>query len=88
MEILDEDSYFTRMLPDFAVVAQKDANVQRPDPEILDVHMRISRILQISGIGHAIHQSLARGNHVEYNIASDGSTDLERILSDKMLTRI
>jgi len=45
MEILDEDSYHTRMVPAFAVVAQEDANVQRPDPDILDVHMRISCIL-------------------------------------------
>jgi hypothetical protein len=88
MEILDGDSYYTRMLPAFAVVARKDANVERPDPDMLDVHMRIGRILQASGIGLAVLQSLARGNSGVYNIASDGSTDLERILSDKMLTRI
>lgn len=88
MEILDEDSYHTRMVPAFAVVAQEDANVPRPDPDILDVHMRIGRILQVSGIGFAVFQSFARGNHSVYTIASDGSTDLERILSDKMLMHI
>jgi len=49
MEILDADSFLTTMVPPFVVVAQKDANVQRPDPDILDVHLRIGRILQ--GVG-------------------------------------
>ncbi|KAK5651095.1 hypothetical protein OQA88_13288 [Cercophora sp. LCS_1] len=89
MEILDEDSYHTRMLPGFAVVAQKDAAVQRPDPDMLDVHMRIGRILQVSGIGFAIFQSFARGdNHGVDTLAPDGSTDVERILGDKMLMHI
>ena len=89
MEILDEDSYYIqRLVPAFAVVAQEDANVQRPDPDILNVHMRIGRILQVSGIGFTIFQSFARGNHAVDNIASDGSTDLERMLGDKMLMNI
>jgi len=89
MEILDEDSYHVqKLLPAFVIVAQEDANVPRPDPDILDVHMRIGRILQGSGIGFAVLQSFARGNHSVYTIASDGSTDLERIVSDKMLIHI
>lgn len=67
------------MVPPFVAIAQEDTDVQRPDPDILDVHMRIGRILQVSGIGFAICQSLARGKACVYNIASDGSTDLERI---------
>ncbi|KAH6635307.1 hypothetical protein B0J18DRAFT_418470 [Chaetomium sp. MPI-SDFR-AT-0129] len=88
MEILDDAPYYTSQVPAFVIVPQEDAEVQRPDPDILDVHMRIGRILQVSGIGFAIRQSFARGNSCVYNIASDGSTDLERILSDKMLLSI
>ncbi|KAK4146786.1 uncharacterized protein C8A04DRAFT_34677 [Dichotomopilus funicola] len=60
-EILDDPPYYTSQVPAFVIVPQEDAEVQRPDPDILDVHMRIGRILQLSGIGFAIRQSFARG---------------------------
>ncbi|KAK4145808.1 uncharacterized protein C8A04DRAFT_10219 [Dichotomopilus funicola] len=89
MEILNDSSFYVvHMVPGSVVLPQEDAKVQRPDSDILDVHMRIGRILQVSGISSAIYQSFVRGRSCIYNIASDGSTDLERILSDKMLMRI
>ncbi|KAK0725152.1 hypothetical protein B0H67DRAFT_658412 [Lasiosphaeris hirsuta] len=89
IEILEEDSHYTTQLPTVVTFAQHDTDVPRPDPDILDVHLRIARILKVSGTGLAVQESLWRyEGHIVYNIASDGSTDLERILSDKMLMGI
>ncbi|KAK3358009.1 hypothetical protein B0T25DRAFT_499720 [Lasiosphaeria hispida] len=89
IEIWDENSYFAGLLPTVVTFAQHDAKVLRPDPDVLDAHLRIGRILKVSGIGRAVHMSLGRYERRNVdNIASDGSTNLERILGDKMLIGI
>ncbi|KAK5651069.1 hypothetical protein OQA88_13717 [Cercophora sp. LCS_1] len=56
IEVLDEESYYTGQLPTVITFAQHDARVPRPDPDVLDVHLRISRILKVTGIGHAVSE--------------------------------
>ncbi|KAK5651102.1 hypothetical protein OQA88_13284 [Cercophora sp. LCS_1] len=46
IEILDEDFDDAARLPTVITFAQHDTRVPRPDPDILDVHLRISRILK------------------------------------------
>lgn len=89
IEIVQEDSHYTTQLPTVVTFAQHDTDVPRPDPDMLAIHLRIAHILKVSGIGLAVQASLWRyEGHIVYNIASDGLTDLERILSDKMIMGI
>ncbi|OIW34084.1 hypothetical protein CONLIGDRAFT_677797 [Coniochaeta ligniaria NRRL 30616] len=89
IEVLDPESYETSLLPPQVTFLQHDTRVPMPDKDLLDVHLRIGRILKVSGIGAAVRQSLARyEDRTEDNISSDGSTNLERILGDKLLMYI
>jgi hypothetical protein len=60
-----------------------------PDRELLDVHRRIAIILKESGVARAVGRCHWRYEERKWDgIASDGSTPLEDILADRMLTKI
>ncbi|KAK3371924.1 hypothetical protein B0H63DRAFT_282930 [Podospora didyma] len=50
IEILDGDFYEAAQLPTTVTFAQHDTRVPRTDPDILDVHLRISHVLK--KVGH------------------------------------
>ncbi|KAK0753082.1 hypothetical protein B0T18DRAFT_395950 [Schizothecium vesticola] len=88
IEILDEDSFYAAQFPTTTTFPQHDPAVPRPDPDILDVHLRIGRILKVSGIGYRVQSSLREYASGEQDIAWDGSTDLGNIIRRKMLIGI
>ncbi|KAM0254345.1 hypothetical protein ACHAQJ_006877 [Trichoderma viride] len=66
-----------------------DESIPMPDPDFLKVHFQVSKILQVSGIGKKIKHALRANEYNPINdIQPDGSTDLGRILSCKMLMDI
>ncbi|KAK3342023.1 hypothetical protein B0T25DRAFT_617620, partial [Lasiosphaeria hispida] len=70
IEILDEDSYYASQLPATVTLAQHNPAVPRPDPDVLDVHLRIGRILKLSGIDYRVQRILSEDAYGEQDIAS------------------
>lgn len=63
-----------------------DPSTPLPSPEYLDIHLRISRILQVSGVGRKIDQALAAPE--PYGVDPNGSTELGEVIARKLLIDI
>jgi hypothetical protein len=79
--------------PDFDVPAavtlrSRDLSVPLPSPIFLDVHARVGRILDITGIGLKISRALSPLVIDDARVAADGPTDLGSIVSRKLLIDI
>jgi hypothetical protein len=79
-------------VPTTVIFEQSDPSVPMPDPDFLRVHYQIAKILDVSGIqlkiDSAVYADREWMENNPNNIAGDGSTDLEHVLSRKLLMNI
>ncbi|OAA55875.1 hypothetical protein SPI_08082 [Niveomyces insectorum RCEF 264] len=75
-------------VPEVVTLASGDPTVPLPDPEYFRVHLRISEILDASGIREKINDAWEKEGWDPENPEPDGSTDVGTIFSRKMLMNI
>lgn len=69
-------------------LVSSDDNIPLPEPEFFNVHHRIAKILDASGIGARIEAEIEDSQMDPENLRPDGSTDLGSILRRKMLINV
>ncbi|KAK0710148.1 hypothetical protein B0T26DRAFT_724201 [Lasiosphaeria miniovina] len=75
-------------IPPIITFTSNDPSVPLPDPKYLWCHFRVAEILEVSGIGQKITDTMDSEAWDPENIDPNGSTDIGSILSRKMLTGI
>lgn len=75
-------------IPDVVNLQSCDPSVPLPDPDYLSTHCRIAEILEASGLGWKIEQSLDMAGGQCGVVDPNGSTDLGSIISRRLLLDI
>jgi len=75
-------------VPTTVTLRSRDLSVPLPSPIFFDVHARVGRILDVTGIGLKISRALSPLEIDDACVAADGSTDLGSIVSRKLLVGI
>ncbi|KAL2126821.1 hypothetical protein VTI74DRAFT_180 [Chaetomium olivicolor] len=86
--VFEPEIWVGREIPQIVTLQQHDSSVPMPDPDFFRLHFEVAKILKMSGIGPKIIGAFWEQTASERNIAPDGSTDLGRLLSAKMLMHI
>jgi hypothetical protein len=76
---------FLTFSADIITLTSNGTDVPPPNDKFLFLHFRIAEILAVSGVGEKIEAALNESCLDIDNIRPDGSTDIESILSGKML---
>lgn len=63
---------------------QEDDSIPMPSPTLLEVHERISRILNVTGVAKEL-DTLIHLSQFDCHVASDGSTDLAAAIGRRLL---
>lgn len=74
-------------IPSTVTLRSRDLSIPLPSPIFFDVHARVAKILEVSGIGLKISRALWPLDMADV-VAPDGSTDLAGIISRKLLIDI
>ena len=61
-----------------------DYSIPMPSPTLLNVHERISRILNVSGVAKEL-DTLTHLSQFDYHVAPDGSTDVAAAIRRRLL---
>jgi hypothetical protein len=83
-----QDLLTTQITPATVTLHHHDPSIPLPDPELIRLHFQIAQILDTSGIRQKLEEACQEDDRTPSNPASDGSTNLERVLSLRMHLQI
>jgi hypothetical protein len=74
--------------PKVITFTAKDPSVLLPNPDFLQVHGVIARILRVSGIGRKIDDMIEKSKMDDWRIRPDGGTDVVPIICRRLLMHV
>jgi hypothetical protein len=84
-----EENFFEKAFaPKVITFAAKDPSVLLPNPDFLQVHCVIARILRVSGIDRKIDDMIEKSKMDDWHIRPDGGTDLAPIICRRLLMHV
>lgn len=72
------------MTPATVTLHHQDPSTPLPNPELIRLHFQIAQILDTSGIRRKLETASQEVDRTPSNLANDGPTNLERVLSLRM----